>query len=879
MKYLFLIFGFSLAFGAVKSQCQPGNFFGLQSTYSCPDPTELFGEPFGGFFQGSGINGSMFSPVQAGVGTHIISYSLAPSSPIAGYVATPGLVNAPISASFNSVSLSDDQLSPALPIGFDFNFFGVTYNEFRISSNGYITFDLTTFSNGCCQGQTIPDSWDPNNLIALAWNDLNPSNGGTIGYTTIGTAPNRILVVDFNEVPHFGGGGLNVTVQAHLFEANGNIEIHCTTNVTDGSGHTIGVENASGTCGITAPGMNASFDIEVLNQMIRFSPDAASYYGHQTGLPVAAYTGTFTPIALVNNALSGAIPVGFDFDFYGTNYNELFVSSNGFLTFSNGGDNGCCSGGLLPNSDLPNNLIAFAWNDLNPELGGTIGYTTIGTSPDRIFVLDFSDIQHSGGGSPVSVQVKLFESSNLIEIHSTQNESNGTPMTMGLENGTGTEALSPPNRNANASFSVNNERTVFYPYYTIIQVTEVISIDDVQPPIPFEPFPMTITAQCEVTFIEDQYAFDNCSDFVVGVSDAVFPITETTTITWTFTDAAGNESTTTQEIIIDDTTAPVASGFLITIVAQSWFADEVSWTFTDASNNVVASGGPYFSSNQGEVLEEISVSGTNGPYTFFGSTVGPFADNAFSFTIICQGETVASGNVAAGQTTSVSNIASCNSFAPLNAYCGIFSLDPVFATDNCVGIVEGTNDAVLPITSSTIINWTFDDGNGNITVEQQQVNIVSLNTEILFIGGTLYAVENGAGVGYSWVDCNNNNAPVGSSSVSYTPTVNGSYAVVLTIGDCSEITPCFAVTNVGVQENGLGIFQIYPNPAQNATTVNSTVSGVLDLIDMSGKIVKTSMINSGENNLNLQGLSSGAYTLRVISTDGVYTQRFVINAN
>ncbi len=879
MKNLFALTIIVLLSQVLWSQCQTGAFYGLQPTYNCPNASELFGDPNGGVFQGPGVSGNMFSPIQAGLGTHVISYTSAPSAPVAGYTATAGLPNAPESVSLTTVTLSDDQLSNPLPIGFDFTFFGNVYNQFRISSNGYITFDMMTFENGCCQGQLIPDTWEPNNLIALAWNDLNPAAGGTIGYTTIGSAPNRILVVEFNSVPHFGGGGLPVTVQAKLFESNGNIEIHSTQNSSDGSAHTIGVESTNGSCGITAPNMNASFNLSVVNQMVLFTADPGSYYGHQTGLPIALYSGAFTSLNLTNDALSAPLPLGFSFDFYGTNYNQAYVSSNGFLTFSNDGNNGCCEGGLLPNVANPNNLIAFAWNDLNPALGGTIGYTTIGSAPNRVFVLDFTNIQHTSGGNPVTVQLKLFETSNLVEVHSTQNASNGAAMTMGLENANGTEANTPPGRNSSTTFSVNNERTIFFPYYTSIQITDVISIDDSEPPIPYDSFPMPVVAQCEVMFLNEQFAFDNCSEFVYGTTDVTFPITESTTVTWTFTDAAGNVSTTTQEVLINDTQAPVASGFVITITAQGFLTDEVFWTFTNGSGTIVASGGPYWDGGFGTILEQVVVSGTNGPYTFMGTTAGFFNDNTFGFTIQCQGQTVAGGTVNPGQTLSVPNIAACNSFTPITAYCQLNALQPVSATDNCAGQVQGTNNAVFPITSSTSVTWTFDDGNGNISTEQQQVTIVNLNTEVLFVTGSLLATENTAGVTYSWVDCNNNFAPLGVFAPSYTPTANGSYAVVLTIGDCSVTSPCFVLNNLHVVANDLSMFQVYPNPANGSVTINSTVAGQIEIIDMSGKVVRTNAVEQGPQTLDLQEISSGTYTVRMISNDAVYNCRLIIGSN
>jgi hypothetical protein len=865
----------ALLYKTAYNQCQTANFSGLNPNYTCPEASQLFGNPIGGSFQGPGISGDMFSPAQAGLGTHVISYSTAPSSPSAGYLATPGQSNNPANEVLTTVFLGDDELSTPLPIGFSFNFFGVEYTDFVISSNGYITFDLASLNNGCCSGQNIPENFEPNNLIALAWNDLNPSSGGIIGYTTIGTAPNRILIVSFADVPHFGSAGTNITVQAKLYESNGNIEIHCTSNISDGTPHTVGVENASGSCGITALGMNANPDMNVVNEMILFTQDAGSYYGHQTGLPTALHTGTLNPLSLGNETLSSAIPLGFSFDFYGTNYSETYISSNGFLTFSNNQNAGCCAGDLLPNTSNPNNTIAFAWNDLNPALGGTIGYTTTGMAPNRTFILDFTNIQHNGGGNPVTAQVKLFETSNLIEIHSVQNTSNGSAMTMGIENAAGTEASVPVGRNANTSFNVLNERTIFYPYYTMIQTTEVINVEDLEAPVPFDLFPITISAQCVVNLIDAPFAEDNCSGFTIGTSDVVFPITESTTITWTFTDAAGNSATTSQEVIIDDTQAPVASGFIITITAQTFVADEVLWTFTDNSGNIVASGGPYFNSDgQGTVLETVIVTGTNGPYSFMGTTAGNWNDNVFSFTITCQGITVASGTVNAGQTTNVNTIAACNSFADIVTHCELLTLNSVTATDNCMGSIEGTHNAVFPITTNTTVTWTFDDGNGNITTQNQNIVINEMSLAVNIVGSSLVAAQTGPGVSYSWVNCDNNFEPIGGTNQAFTPTQSGSYAVIIQIGECSKMSECIDVT-LGIEENNQ-LFTIHPNPAQDFIFIDVSFAGLIELTDFNGKVIMTKYLQHGQNTLSIKELPFGAYIVRMIGPNHVQSKKLII---
>jgi hypothetical protein len=406
-----------------------------------------------------------------------------------------------------------------------------------------------------------------------------------------------------------------------------------------------------------------------------------------------------------------------------------------------------------------------------------------------------------------------------------------------------------------------------------------VSLDDIEAPEPFDPFPMPIIAQCSVDFIEEQFAFDNCSGFIFGTTDVVFPITETTTVVWTFTDAAGNTTTTNQEVIVEDTMAPVASGFIITITAQGFLTDEVVWSFTDGSGNLVASGGPYWDGGQGVVLEVAFVDGTNGPYSFMGTTAGFWNDNVFSFTIQCQGATVASGTVNAGQTVNANNIASCNTFTDIVAFCPINSLAPVSATDNCAGAVAGSHNAVFPISSSTTITWLFDDGNGNVTTQDQNIVIQNMNTTVSTVGSALVANETSPGVSYSWVDCDNNNTPVGVTNQSFIPNENGNYAVILQIGSCTEMSDCIAVTDVSITDETPALFRVYPNPATELLHIHTSNSGTLDLIDFSGKVVMQTAMQPGANTLNLNQLASGTYILRMIGATSVQTSRIVVNRN
>ncbi|MBE2199715.1 MAG: hypothetical protein IAE79_13960 [Anaerolinea sp.] len=152
-------------------------------------------------------------------------------------------------------------------------------------------------------------------------------------------------------------------------------------------------------------------------------------------------SGTGTAVTLSDDQVSGAIPVGFTFNYYDINYTDIYISSNGFLTVLPGQPNGCCTGGALPATTGPNGTIAGWWEDLNPSAGGTIHYQTLGSAPNQYMIVQFTNIPHFGGGNLVTKQYKLFEDSNIIEVHYQAAPSDGGTHSAGIENETGTEGV------------------------------------------------------------------------------------------------------------------------------------------------------------------------------------------------------------------------------------------------------------------------------------------------------------------------------------------------------------------------------------------------------------------------------------------------------
>jgi HYR domain/Secretion system C-terminal sorting domain/SprB repeat len=167
-------------------------------------------------------------------------------------------------------------------------------------------------------------------------------------------------------------------------------------------------------------------------------------------------------VGLTDDQVTGALPIGFNFNFFGATYSNFYISSNGFISFDAAVNSGCCSGQLLPSTLIPNAVVSGFWEDLNPTLGGTIGYGVFGTAPARRLVVSYTDVAHHPGGNPVTFQIKLYESSNVIEVSNISCPSDGGNHTLGIEDITGTLAFTASGRNA-TNWASANETTTFTP--------------------------------------------------------------------------------------------------------------------------------------------------------------------------------------------------------------------------------------------------------------------------------------------------------------------------------------------------------------------------------------------------------------------------------
>jgi hypothetical protein len=164
----------------------------------------------------------------------------------AGYVMVTNVAQQFVDISVTGVftNLSDDgavNISSTFPI----SLYGRSSNALRVGNNGALLFDAIT---GTVSFANSPMQTAGNYFIAPLWDDFSSERGG-IYVQEIGSAPNRALVVQWQDRPRYPAIG-GVTFQVHLRE-NGQV-VYVYKDVTfgntffdNGANATVGIRGAN----------------------------------------------------------------------------------------------------------------------------------------------------------------------------------------------------------------------------------------------------------------------------------------------------------------------------------------------------------------------------------------------------------------------------------------------------------------------------------------------------------------------------------------------------------------------------------------------------------------------------------------------------------
>ena len=291
--------------------------------------------------------------------------------------------------------------------------------------------------------------------------EYTPTVDQSIDITLTGTGSyTGVFVTD--KCPSSGG----VNCIASQTESGGNPML-CSVNLSAGKTYYIMVD--------TDPGPTCTpFNIRVNEGIalvcgLNYSVSSCAYnwenfFGNNIVLPV---DDRFSAVAIT-------IPFMFCYD--GVQFNQLLVSSNGYVIFdpmgcttnlptTNAAPNTSSGWSIdysIPNTNqAPRNCIMGPWHDIDPAVGGVITYSgALGTAPNRHFIVSWSNANMFSCTTQESTQqIKLFETSYDIEVHIDEKSLcaswNEGAAILGLHNYNGTIAVTE--YNYPTQWTANNE--------------------------------------------------------------------------------------------------------------------------------------------------------------------------------------------------------------------------------------------------------------------------------------------------------------------------------------------------------------------------------------------------------------------------------------
>jgi hypothetical protein len=183
------------------------------------------------------------------------------------------------------------------------------------------------------------------------------------------------------------------------------------------------------------------------------------------------------------------------------------------------------------------------------------------------------------------------------------------------------------------------------------------------------------------------------------------------------------------------------------------------------------------------------------------------------------------------------------------------------------------------LTSAGTYTESFPTSSGCDSTVTLTLTVSSMNLNLTQAGVTLTASQ--AGAAYQWLNCSNNYAPIaGATSQSYTATANGSYAVRIIYGGCTDTSICKAITTVGIEENSFeNEVMVFPVPFNDKLSVdlgNVYKQVSFSITDLNGRVIlQEEKGNTREFECRLQDAAPGMYFLDIRSENRHFRHKII----
>jgi hypothetical protein len=257
----------------------------------------------------------------------------------------------------------------------------------------------------------------------------------------------------------------------------------------------------------------------------------------------------------------------------------------------------------------------------------------------------------------------------------------------------------------------------------------------------------------------------------------------------------------------------------------------------------------YFNFNQG------TAGGNNSGLTTLNNQVGANNGTLNNFTLSGSNSNWVSGMSLSGAVMGSDTLNVCDSLrSPSGRYLwtstGVY-YDTLQTSSGC--------DSIL------MVDLTVDSVDVTVTVSNGIILVASMNA-----------------ANYQWLNCDSAFVEIpGATSQSFTPSIEGNYAVIVEYNTCVDTSDCFFASPMSIHKHQSSLWNVYPLPLNwgEDLIIDATSEGILQyrLLSYSGKVISKGYLdqNSGKYVLPVRA-EPGIYLLYLEAESGTYVYRVPI---
>ena len=402
------------------------------------------------------------------------------------------------------------------------------------------------------------------------------------------------------------------------------------------------------------------------------------------------------------------------------------------------------------------------------------------------------------------------------------------------------------------NFPITSTTTITWTYTDLTgntaTQTQAVTIKDTMSPVPNPSNDLsTLTAACSIpaTDVTIPTAMDNCDGRIMATTTITPPITASTTIMWTYTDAVGNTATQTQQVTIADNVPPTPnlSNDLSEIMRQCPLG-ESELTTPAATDNCSGSVTVTNDVTSFPIMESMMITWT-------------YTDGANNTVTQTQQVTIRDNTNPVPAAADLPTLEDCSQITSLNA---------PNATDNCDGTITAATNASPPITASTNLTWTYTDDANNTTTQTQEVIIgdteapLSDNSDLPMLTGECPVATMADLTAPTATDNCDAGTIMATTDASFP--ITASTTITWTYTDAAGNTATQTqevICPLSVAEDAEAAL-IFPNPSGRYLEVRSSVRGTFQILSLSGKPLLEGTVNT---RVDISSLRSGLYLVQL----------------